>query len=371
MSPGRTELSRLHRHEPTSASRSTASRLITGFATSALAFFWLRSRARYLLATRASSALAEGTAETPCGCSVERRVHHSTDSLSAVLPSISTTRLRPTSPGATRALCCHDGMTPTRKQCRRSPCERRDRKPARPTLKGHSRCRAAAGRPSDFPQSARLPGLRRRDCRPRMPRNAKRIESERPTLPDGCPDRRTCDYEDFMVRVTTSGGFRLRKVLHTAPSRLVGHRLRVRLNDDRLDVFVGGTPSTTPQRGASLGRDGRDESVVSYHLRDLCAPAKADGAARPPSTATSCSRARPTGRPSRRSWPPAWSGMPAASLWRFSPSLTNAAARADLDVCLAHGLSGPAACPSSPTRGPVFAPDPRVGAPRHHLAGVR
>ena len=94
-------------------------------------------------------------------------------------------------------------------------------------------------------------------------RNAKRIESERPHL-RRLPDRRTCDYEDVTVRVTSSGGFRLRKVFYTVPSRLVGHRLRVRLYDDRLEVFVGGTPLMTLPRGRPRP-DGRDESVVSYH----------------------------------------------------------------------------------------------------------
>jgi hypothetical protein len=40
---------------------------------------------------------------------------------------------------------------------------------------------------------------------------------------------------------TASGGFILRKVFYTVLSRLIGHRLRVRLYDDLLDVFVGGT----------------------------------------------------------------------------------------------------------------------------------
>ena len=45
------------------------------------------------------------------------------------------------------------------------------------------------------------------------------------------PDRRTSDYEQVTVRVTCSGGFTLRKVFYTVPSRLIGHRLRVRLYD--------------------------------------------------------------------------------------------------------------------------------------------
>ncbi len=94
-------------------------------------------------------------------------------------------------------------------------------------------------------------------------RNAKRIEAERPHL-KRLPDRRTSDYEDVTVRVSSSGGFRLRKVFYSVPSRLIGHRLRVRLYDDRLDVFVGGTHVITLTHGRP--RPGvRDNNVVSYH----------------------------------------------------------------------------------------------------------
>ena len=96
----------------------------------------------------------------------------------------------------------------------------------------------------------------------RNARNAKRIESERVFL-QALPDRRTCDYEDMTVRVTSAGGFRLRKVFYTVPSRLVGHRLRVRLHDDRLEVFVGGTHLVTLPRGRAHP-NGRHDQVVDY-----------------------------------------------------------------------------------------------------------
>ena len=97
----------------------------------------------------------------------------------------------------------------------------------------------------------------------RNTRNAKRVESERPHL-QRLPDRRTCDYEDVTVRVTATGGFRLRKVFYTVPLRLIGHRLRVRLYDDRLDVFVGGPRLFTLPRGRPRPVS-RDDQVVSYH----------------------------------------------------------------------------------------------------------
>jgi hypothetical protein len=62
-------------------------------------------------------------------------------------------------------------------------------------------------------------------------------------------NRRTTDYEEARVRVTSSGGFILRRVFYSVPSRLIGHRLNVHLYDDRLDCFLGATKLRTLQRG--------------------------------------------------------------------------------------------------------------------------
>ena len=96
----------------------------------------------------------------------------------------------------------------------------------------------------------------------RNARNAQRIDSERAAL-RALPRRRSCDYEETIVRVTSSGGFTLRKVFYTVPSRLIGHRLRVRLYDDRLALFIGGTPLLELPRGRAHP-DGRHDQVVNY-----------------------------------------------------------------------------------------------------------
>ena len=93
-------------------------------------------------------------------------------------------------------------------------------------------------------------------------RNSKRIDSERAELQQ-LPVRRTSDYEEVTVRVTSSGGFTLRKVFYTVPSRLIGHRLRVRLFDDRLDIFIGGTLLVTLPRGRA-SPSGKHDQVVNY-----------------------------------------------------------------------------------------------------------
>jgi len=93
-------------------------------------------------------------------------------------------------------------------------------------------------------------------------RNALRITAERATL-QPLPEKRTCDYEETSAFVTTSGGFTLRKVFYTVPSRLVGHRLRVKLYDDRLELLIGATRLMTLERGRA-GPNGKHGHVVDY-----------------------------------------------------------------------------------------------------------
>jgi len=92
--------------------------------------------------------------------------------------------------------------------------------------------------------------------------HAKRIATERPLL-QPLPGQRTPDHEETLVTVTSSGGFTLKKVFYTVPSRLIGHRLRVRLFDDRLEIFIGGTPLMTLVRGRAPA-SGKHAHVVDY-----------------------------------------------------------------------------------------------------------
>jgi hypothetical protein len=92
--------------------------------------------------------------------------------------------------------------------------------------------------------------------------NRKRIVLEKEALRT-LPQRRTSDFEEKVIPVTSSGGFILRRVFYTVPSRLIGHRLRVRIYDDRLECFLGATPVATLRRGqpASENKGGH---VVDY-----------------------------------------------------------------------------------------------------------
>ena len=97
----------------------------------------------------------------------------------------------------------------------------------------------------------------------RNARNRKRIEIERPALKP-LPERRTTDYEEVRVQVTSSGGFMLRRVFYSVPSRLIGHRLNVHLYDYRLECLLGSTQLLTLRRGHPPQGSGKHSHVVDY-----------------------------------------------------------------------------------------------------------
>lgn len=96
----------------------------------------------------------------------------------------------------------------------------------------------------------------------RNARKRKQIEIERQALRP-LPPRRACDWEEKEVSVTTSSGFTLRHVFYTVPSRLIGHRLKLRIHDDRLEAYLGTSHLLTlpRRRGAAKGAG---HAVVDY-----------------------------------------------------------------------------------------------------------
>jgi len=93
----------------------------------------------------------------------------------------------------------------------------------------------------------------------------KALEIERAHL-KVLPPRRTDDFEEALVTVTRSSGFFLRYVFYTVPSRLIGHRLRVRLYDDRLECFLGSTLVQTLRRGHRIDANRRGHVVDYRHI---------------------------------------------------------------------------------------------------------
>jgi len=96
-------------------------------------------------------------------------------------------------------------------------------------------------------------------------RVVRKFNEERGLL-KALPVRRSSDYEEMEVGVTKYSTLSVKKVLYTVPSRLVGHRLKVRVYSERLECWLGNVCVFELRRGQpdATGRRGR---VVDYrHL---------------------------------------------------------------------------------------------------------
>ena len=98
-------------------------------------------------------------------------------------------------------------------------------------------------------------------------RNAAAFRIEREQLQD-LPVRRTTDFVEEEARVTRCGTFTVRAILYSAPSRLIGHRLKVRLYSDRLDCYLSGILVLTLARGARSPTGGRARVIDYRHFID-------------------------------------------------------------------------------------------------------
>jgi hypothetical protein len=216
--------------------------------------------AHVILGGESFVALAEGLQNALWAIGGSPREHRS-DSLSAAFRNLNK-NAREDLTQRHDALCAHYGMQPTRNN-RGVAHENGAIESPHGHLKKAVKDALLMRGTNDF---ADLPAYRRfiGEIVSRVnARLTKRIEAERPAL-QALPGQRSADYEEIIVTVTSSGGFTLKKVFYTVPSRLIGHRLRVRLHDDRLDLFIGGTPLMTLTRGRSTAT-GKHGHVVDYH----------------------------------------------------------------------------------------------------------
>ena len=185
---------------------------------------------------------------------------HRTDSLSAAFRNLDAA----TEADLTRryeALCAHYRMAPTRNN-RGVAHENGSIESAHGHLKAAIRDALLMRGTPDFPDLTGYRAFVDEIVGRRNAARTKRIAAERAYL-QPLPATRTTDFEEVIVTVSSTGGFTLRKVFYTVPSRLIGHRLRVRLHDDRLEVFMGGTHLLTLPRGRA-NSDGRHDQVVNY-----------------------------------------------------------------------------------------------------------
>lgn len=102
------------------------------------------------------------------------------------------------------------------------------------------------------------------------------------------PARRTTDFTEIVVQVVRTGGFLVHQIFYSAPSRLIGQRLRVHIYDDRIEAYLGSTHVVSHLRARGQG-NGRRIHVVNYHhvihalkrkppLGHACMPCRATGA---------------------------------------------------------------------------------------------
>lgn len=69
--------------------------------------------------------------------------------------------------------------------------------------------------------------------------------------PEGLPDGNAPDYRVVFMCVIAAYGFTRRKVFDSALSRLIGYRLRLRRQDNRLDAHIGGARLATAARAGA------------------------------------------------------------------------------------------------------------------------
>jgi len=96
-------------------------------------------------------------------------------------------------------------------------------------------------------------------------RVARKFNEERAMLM-ALPARRSSDYEEVDARVTKYCTMTVKKVLYTVPSRLVGHRLKVRVYAERLECWLGNVCVLELQRGQPDPISGRGKVVDYRHL---------------------------------------------------------------------------------------------------------
>jgi hypothetical protein len=216
--------------------------------------------AHVILGGESYVALAEGLQNALWALGGAPREHRS-DSLSAAFRNLDRTAREDLT---TRydLLCAHYGMEPTRNN-RGVAHENGSIESAHGHLKRAIQDALLLRGTTDFEDLSAYRGFVDEVVSRKNARHLKRIEAERTQL-RSLPNNRTSDYEETVVYVPSSGGFTLKRVFYTVPSRLIGRQLRVRVYDDRLELFIGGTHLMQLVRGRA-GADGTHGHVVNYH----------------------------------------------------------------------------------------------------------
>jgi hypothetical protein len=96
-------------------------------------------------------------------------------------------------------------------------------------------------------------------------RVSARLAAERAVLRP-LPARRTAEYEEIPARVSKYGLFTVKKMQYSAPSQLIGHRLMVRLYEERIEGWLGGQCVLTMPRATYRGGQKYARQIDYRHL---------------------------------------------------------------------------------------------------------
>ena len=219
------------------------------------------SHVTVVLGGESFSALAEGLQEALWrlgGAPLE----HRTDSLSAAFKNLSVEAQEDLTERY-EALCAHYGMAATRNNRGVS-----HENGAVESPHGHIKRRIAQALLlrglADFASIAdyrqwldALVGRFNRRCREALAIEREKLQA--------LPVRRTTDYSEQVVPVTTSSTIEVKRVLYSVPARLIGERLRLHIFDDRIEAFVGSTRAVTLPRVYAVNHD-RARCIDYRHL---------------------------------------------------------------------------------------------------------
>ena len=96
-------------------------------------------------------------------------------------------------------------------------------------------------------------------------RCARAWEVERSRL-KALPMRRTGEFEEIDARVSKFGTFSAKSALYSVPSRLAGHRLKIRLYSAHLEAWLGGVKVFECERPYGTTRDRHPKRIDWRHM---------------------------------------------------------------------------------------------------------
>lgn len=220
------------------------------------------SHLKVVLGGESYTALAEGLQEALWRLGGAPREHRS-DSLSAAYKNLTADEQEDLTERY-EALCAHYGMTPTRNNrgighengAVESPHGHLKRRIEQALL-----LRESADFTSVDDYRMWLDGIVRRFNR----RCGEALEVERAQL-GALPPRRTTDFTEQVVPVTTSSTIEVKRVLYTVPSRLIGERLRLHIFDERIEGYIGSVRAVTLPRVYAVSHERRARCIDYRHV---------------------------------------------------------------------------------------------------------